>query len=244
VKTPIRTIGKRREYSPPREELAFARDQVSRCLTVRIDTRVLDEKEQRQLVGLVRKASAGGEGGIGWNVLILDKGERKTLERLVEKAAGLGEGFYAEQRRQAEWKDTLAQMAQRAMRPPRKPALLPSGSVVFGADLWAQLTHEGGTILGFEECGVLLVAAAALENAGSLGPHSRIELEDGEPVLVLHASFGFGVKLDLDQRLNSAWVRALDQVAAAGWLRVEKTGHEIRVQRGVRLKRAADGGAT
>jgi hypothetical protein len=186
----------------------------------------------------VRTASEGDPDPdvLHWNVGLLDAAERKTLEGLIEKGAGLVEGKFAKDRREADTKQTLAELNRRSMMPARKPCLLPAGTVVLPPDFWEFLLQDG-RFLGFEEVAVLGVAAACLENAGSLGPYSRCEQgEDGEPVLVLHQDFGFGTALDPEGRFPN-WKRALDQLGRNGWLNVTMDGQEVRVTRGRRLRR-------
>jgi hypothetical protein len=114
--------------------------------------------------------------------------------------------------------------------------LLPQGSIVLGADLLDQL-DGAAPCLGFEELGLLLLVLCQLEHAKAFGPRSRIEPGDDDgPVLVLDQNYGCGTQFDPDMRLGSTWTRALDQLAANGWLDVTKNGHEIRVRRGRRAK--------
>jgi hypothetical protein len=230
-----------RSYRPSHEVLWGATATLSRVLNVRVtaaEAGTLDDEEARELVELTRKVERDEHGQPSTNLTRLSPRERSRLEALVEGAIE-APGHFRRLREQADTKQTLAHLARKAMMPPRRPALLAAGSVVLPPDLWEHLAYGEGTILGFEEVAVLVVVAASLENAGTLGPHSRVEPgEDDTPVLVLHADFGFGARLDPDDRLASSWKRALTQLEANDWLVVKTEGQEIRVSRGRLLKKA------
>jgi hypothetical protein len=231
-----------RSYRPNNETLAGTRATITRLTGVRLDASHvanLDDGECRELVELTNKLHRGEDGQLaGTNRMRLSPKETRRWEALIEGAIE-APGHFRRLREQADTKQTLAHLARKAMMPPTRPALLPAGSVVLPPDLWEHLAHGEGTILGFEEVAVLVVVAASLENAGALGPHSRVEPgEDDTPVLVLHADFGFGARLDPDDRLASSWKRALSQLEANDWLVVTTEGQEIRVSRGRLLKKA------
>jgi hypothetical protein len=208
-----------------REALAACRDQVARRTVglveggVRIDAALLDDDEVRKLVELTQSEDA------------LTNGDRRKWETLVEKSAGTPD-LFEKRRKQAAMAVKLKELGRRALRP-KAPTAEGEKSLILA--LHGQIKRH---TLHLDRVGILVTILGQLYAAEPLGPHSRIEREGDQVVLV--ASHLFGVlSMDHDPRGEATvrWQEAVRQLAKNNWLDVVE-GAEWRISLGSRALRA------
>jgi hypothetical protein len=164
----------------------------------------------------------------------LDGKEQRRLEQVVEHGADLPPGHFGRLREQDQQRREFARLAAEARRPPRRPALLPAGTVVLEADLGEQLR---GGLIWLSHVQALAGLAFQFETATAWGPSSRFEgsHEGGDLTLVVDSMYGpFGRAAGEDETLGN-WKVLVEELAERGFFEVERRGREWKIRRGPRL---------
>jgi hypothetical protein len=230
-----RISGRRPRGAPRAEDLLAPRDWVYRRFGVRVRPARLDADDQRQLVDLVRRAAALEKEPRRTDVKPLDVGDRRRLDRLIEASAGLESGELQRRRDEAATETKMRDLAARARRPRRRPALAEEGSVTLCRQFVFEYVVSG--VLLAEHVAMLVVLASMFENSEPLAPGFTFS-DDG--VLTLDTALGFfGGRLDPDGAL-AGWKRTLAHLEANAFVQVERRGRTWTIRPGSRWLKARE----
>jgi hypothetical protein len=221
----------RRRSGLNRETRQVVLDFVRRNTTFRgLDLDRLHDGEQRELAQLVHAATVPSG---GTNFSQLDKKQRHAYERLTEKLAGQPGAFKAE-RNANDLRTRASALARRAAKPIRPK---PEREVAFLEQIGDHLARN---ILHAEHAAALAVIVPQLLSGQTYAPGARIEMGEGDAAtLVVDKRFGL-IGLDRDPKgmLSGGWQDAVRHLSRNGYLRLEESGPEFKIQLGSRTRRA------
>ena len=216
------------------EQLTWIRGKLSQWTTLTpLDLARLSSAEQRDLLQLVKDASAGsGNGADCFNPDLLGR-SRAKLERLTEKAADRP-GAFKKGRESAALRAQLDEIAAEALKPAPRPRFEEAGSVTLPAQ-WVT-DFMARDVLWVSHVGLLVTLLAWFENAQVPPRVSGAAFErdpDGALVLLVDSiAIGFGAVTGGDGL--PCWKREFDHLVLNKFFEVEKNGRHWRVKLGSR----------
>jgi hypothetical protein len=191
----------------------------------------LSEAELSELVALTREAEKPDRRFV---IERLSKRKAQRWEQLVGKGGGDSD-FFKRHREMAEIQALAAQAHKARVRRPftRQEE----------AGLLAELgEHLAKNYLSVHTLTAVVVVFAALERGEGFAPHSRVEREDGEPVLVVNRTYGLVAERKDWRQTLGAWRQGLSHAERNAWVEVDRSGGmEWRIRLGTRAKRAMRG---
>jgi hypothetical protein len=219
-----------------RELLSAVRANVRRATGLTIDTRLLDEDEQVDLVRLTRLIAAGAESGaVRSDPRYLDKSDRTRYEQLVEKAAAKPNHFARMRKDRAQMRK-IADLAAKANRPPARPRFEEQGCVVLPKAVHDDVGREGA--LWIEDVAVLWYVLSQLETGELLTPRAKFESDGDELALVIDRTYGLIAGAHNPEGNLQQWKASLDNLARIDWLAVETRGRDLVIRHGPRALEA------
>jgi hypothetical protein len=228
----IGTRERRRRGQLLPEQLTWIGAKLGRWTTLRADLTKLSDEEQRDLLDLVKKASASEDPDVdAFNPDKLGKRDRGKLERLVEKGSGAPNAF-KESCADAAFRAEIAEIAKEAMKPERRPKWEEEGAVVLPKQWCFDFVRDG--VLWVDHVGLLVTMLAWFESA-ELPPRlwgASFEQQAGDLVLVVDSVlFGLGA---VSEEGVPGWKRTFDHLVTNNFFEVERRGKEWRIKLGSR----------
>jgi hypothetical protein len=215
-----------------REQKAKLRGWLARHVEAKVDLRRLDEADLERLLALQRDRA---------DLRRLRGKDRDRLEAIVEKGAGLPAGHFRRLREEELQRREFARLAAEARRPPRKPALLPAGSIVLDADLGEDL-RDG--LIWLSHLTVIAALMFQFETGRAWAPGARFEGADQTGDLALHVDANMGVfgQARGEDHAAGNWKLLLVELEERGWFSVERRGKNWTIRRGPRALVAGKAG--